>query len=72
MDEHAGQNDAALLPDFTAHGVFDAFGRFDESRERREPIWWPPLLATQEESFAVVAENGDNDGGVGAREGQIG
>lgn len=72
MDEHARQDDAALLPDFAAYGVFNALGGFDEARECREPIWWPPLLAAEKEPFAVVAEDRYDDGGVGSGKCQVG
>lgn len=71
VDQDAGQDNTALLPDFPPHGILDALRGFNESRERREPVRRPALLAAKQETFAVVAEHGHDDRRVGAGERQV-
>jgi hypothetical protein len=72
VDDDATEEDACFFPDFAADCFFDGLAGLDEACERGVPVFGPTFLTAQEEPFAVVAEDADDDGGVCAGEGEVG
>lgn len=72
MNDNATQLDAALLPHFATHSLLDALGRLTEASQGGVKVLRPALLASEQQTFPVVADDSRDDSRVGAREAQIG
>ena len=72
MNYHAPDKNARFFVNFSPHGFLDRFGGFGEAGEGGEPVWWPALLSAEEEAVAFRVDDGHDDGGIRAREGEVG
>ena len=72
MDDYSPEIHTGFFPDFAAHGFFDALSGFQEASERAVPVFRPSLLAAEQDAFSVGADDGHDNGRVGAREAQVG
>ena len=72
MNDDAAERHARFLPYFAPHGFFHGLGRFDESSQCAEPVRGPAFLAAEQDACGGGGDDGHDDGGVGAWEGEVG
>lgn len=71
MDDDATELDARLLPDLAPHRLLDRLGGLAEAGERGVPVRRPLVLPAEQDLGGVGGDDRHDDGGVGAREGQV-
>lgn len=72
MNDNSRKCHARFFPHFAPDCIFDRLCGLDESGQSRVPVWREALGAAEEDPLRIAGDNGDDDGGVCAWEGEVG
>lgn len=72
MNDNARKRHAGFFPYFAPDCILHGLCGLDETGESRVPVWREALGAAEEDPLRIAGDNGDDDGRVGAREGEVG